>query len=221
VPAPPAPLQSRTGKALKWTVSALLIVALGLGSWQLADTLMDRVGGSEGSDSSRQKESDEKKTPTPRPLEIQGAAEYFPDGTPQHTDQVPLTHDGDPVTYWRTKSFNEGPDLNPAFKKGVGIIYDLGTERAVNAASIGLLYSGDHTTVTLYSTDSLSSSTPLESMDKLATVQTSDTTADLTLQKPATTQYVVVWMTAMPYSDADDYTKAGYKQAITDVTFTG
>jgi hypothetical protein len=221
VPAPPPPLQSRTGKALKWTVSALLIVALGLGSWQLADTLMDRVGGSEGSDSSRQKESDEKKTPTPRPLEIQGAAEYFPDGTPQHTDQVPLTHDGDPVTYWRTKSFNEGPDLNPAFKKGVGIIYDLGTERAVNAASIGLLYSGDHTTVTLYSTDSLSSSTPLESMDKLATVQTSDTTADLTLQKPATTQYVVVWMTAMPYSDADDYTKAGYKQAITDVTFTG
>ncbi len=35
VPTPPPPLQSRTGKALKWSVSALLIAALGLGSWQL------------------------------------------------------------------------------------------------------------------------------------------------------------------------------------------
>ena len=42
VPAPPPPLQSRTGKALKWAVSALLIAALGLGSWQLADALMDQ-----------------------------------------------------------------------------------------------------------------------------------------------------------------------------------
>src|SRR6185295_656472 len=39
---PPAPLQSRTGKVLKWAVSALLIAALGLGSWQLAETLLDR-----------------------------------------------------------------------------------------------------------------------------------------------------------------------------------
>lgn len=43
---PPAPLQSRTGKALKWAVSALLIAALGLGSWQLAETLLDRDNGS-------------------------------------------------------------------------------------------------------------------------------------------------------------------------------
>ncbi|MCZ9340896.1 serine/threonine protein kinase, partial [Streptomyces sp. TRM76130] len=42
VPPPPPPLQSRTGKALKWGVSALLIAALGLGSWQLADALMNR-----------------------------------------------------------------------------------------------------------------------------------------------------------------------------------
>lgn len=41
LPTPPPPLQSRTGTALKWAVSALLIAALGLGSWQLADALMD------------------------------------------------------------------------------------------------------------------------------------------------------------------------------------
>ncbi|KPC89980.1 serine/threonine protein kinase, partial [Streptomyces sp. NRRL F-6602] len=37
---PPPPLQTRTGKVLKWGVAALLIAALGLGSWQLADALM-------------------------------------------------------------------------------------------------------------------------------------------------------------------------------------
>ena len=44
VPTPPPPLQSRTGKALKWAVSALLIAALGLGSWQLADARMGQGG---------------------------------------------------------------------------------------------------------------------------------------------------------------------------------
>lgn len=42
ITAPPPPLQSRTGKALKWAVSALLIAALGLGSWQLAETVLNR-----------------------------------------------------------------------------------------------------------------------------------------------------------------------------------
>lgn len=37
-------LESRTGTVLKWTVSALLIAALGLGSWQVADRLLGQDG---------------------------------------------------------------------------------------------------------------------------------------------------------------------------------
>ncbi|OAH11827.1 protein kinase family protein [Streptomyces jeddahensis] len=225
VPTPPPPLQSRTGKALKWAVSALLIAALGLGSWQLADALMDQgksknpapsqTGGSDGDgDKGTQKQ-------TAAPLTIKGAQEYIAKGDAQNPEDVDKTYDGDSSTYWRTKSFIDGPDMNPAYKPGVGIVYDLGSEQAVSAASIGLRYAGDHTTVTLYATDSMSSSTSLSSMKKIGTVTTNGTTAKVTVNKPVKSQYVLVWFTALPKAPGDQYSDPGYKQAVTDVKFTG
>ncbi len=38
---------------------------------------------------------------------------------------------------------------------------------------------------------------------------------------PVTTRYVVVWLTALPNAGADAYSQAGFKQAITEVSFTG
>ncbi len=35
------------------------------------------------------------------------------------------------------------------------------------------------------------------------------------------TRYVLVWLTALPYAPDDQFSDAGYKQAITDVKFTG
>ncbi|MGW1025557.1 protein kinase family protein [Streptomyces sp. NPDC002577] len=226
VPAPPPPLQSRTGKALKWAVSALLIAALGLGSWQLADALMDQGksketppsqtsgDGDSGGDKGTQKQAS-------KPFTIEGAQEYVAKGDAQNPEDVDKTYDGDSSTYWRTKSFIDGPEMNPAYKPGVGIVYDLGSEQAVSAASIGLRYAGDHTTVTLYATDSMSSSTSLSSMKKIGTVTTSGTTAKVTADKPVKSRYVLVWFTALPKAPVDQYSSAGYKQAVTDVKFTG
>ncbi|MCX5146715.1 protein kinase family protein [Streptomyces sp. NBC_00320] len=218
---PPPPLQSRTGRVLKWGVAALLIAALGLGSWQLADTLLDR--GKQGSSGSNQtphnKGDDEPAAKDPTPLAIKGAEEYFPDGTPQDKDGVSHTYDGDASTYWRTKSFIDGPQV--VIKPGVGIVYDLGSEQEVSAASIALRYPGNHTTAALYATNGTSSSTPVSSMTKIAANTTSDTTLTLSAEKPVKTRYVLVWITAMPMAGADTYSNAGYKQAITDVKFTG
>ncbi|MGW5939655.1 protein kinase family protein [Streptomyces celluloflavus] len=218
VPLPPPPLQSRTGKALKWSVSALLIAALGLGSWQLADTLLKREGEHEGSGNS-QAENHAPKKHVSKPIKIVDASEYYPDGKPQHPDQVRDTYDGNPGTYWRSVSYLEGPDLNPAFKKGVGIVYDLGSEQQISSASIGLHYGGDHTTVTLYAANSLSSSEPLSSMRKLGTTQTSETEAKIKLKEPTKARYVLMWITAMPHSERDDYSDSGYKQGVTEVSF--
>ncbi|MEV6650117.1 serine/threonine protein kinase [Streptomyces sp. NPDC051219] len=218
--APPPPLQTRTGKALKWSVAALLIAALGLGSWQLADTLLDRRG-SAGPGGTQTTDSDEKPVKTaPKPIAVQGAEEYYPDGKPQNADGVKNTYDGDGSTYWRSKSFIDGPKLAP-FKQGIGIIYDLGSDQNVSAASIGLRFGGDHTTVTLYGTDSMSSSTPVDSMKKIATTETQGTTAALAAPAPVKTRYVLVWLTEVPKSDGDEFSSAGYKQAITDVKFSG
>ncbi|MCD9876989.1 protein kinase family protein [Streptomyces guryensis] len=224
VPTPPAPLQSRTGKALKWAVSALLIAALGLGSWQLADALMDSGNNSDDTNKTQTTDGGDKNNAAPKPvktLPIQRAQEYVAKGDAQHPNDVDKTYDKDSSTYWRTASFRDGPDMKPAFKPGVGIVYDFGSEQEVSAASIGLLFSGDHTTVTLYATDSMSSSVPLTSMTKLGSVTTSGTSAKVTVAKPVKSRYVLVWFTALPYAQGDSYSDPGYKQAVTDLKFTG
>ncbi|MFI5805569.1 protein kinase family protein [Streptomyces sp. NPDC051561] len=220
-PVPPPPLQSRTGKALKWSVAALLIAALGLGSWQIADTLLDRR---DKNDNQTQTEPKNNQSPRPiasKPLTIEDAAEFSPDGLPQAPGAVADTYDGDRATFWRTKSFEDGPKLAPSIKKGVGIVYDLGAEQDVSASSIALKYAGDHTTITLYAADSLSSPGDVDSMKKIATATTSGSKASLKATKPVKTRYVLLWMTAMPHAGKDEYSRPGYKQAITDVKFTG
>ncbi|MET8693807.1 serine/threonine protein kinase [Streptomyces bauhiniae] len=219
---PPAPLQSRTGKALKWAVSALLIAALGLGSWQLADALMDRGKNSDDTNTTQTQDDGDKGAAkvAPQPVKIQSAQEFVAVGGAQHPADVAKTYDGDTSTAWRTKSFNDGPQIAP-LKPGVGIVYDLGSATDLDAATIGLRYPGDHTTVDLYTSDSAPVS--LDSMHKVGSSTTTSTTATVKPSKPVKARYVLVWLTAVPMSgyDAATYSQAGYKQAITEVHFTG
>jgi hypothetical protein len=219
---PPPPLQSRTGKALKWAVSALLIAALGLGSWQLADALMDQSNKSNDTTNTKTTDGNDKngdKTKPAKTLTVQGAKEFVAKGDAQHPADVDKTYDGDASTYWRTSSFLGGPVLAP-YKPGVGIVYDLGSAQEVSTATIGLYYGGPHTTVKLYATDSLTPSS-LDSMTEIGNVTTNGTTATVKVTKSVKSQYVLVWLTALPHAEGDQYSGAGYKQAITDVKFTG
>ncbi|EPD56051.1 MULTISPECIES: protein kinase family protein [Streptomyces] len=223
VPTPPAPLQSRTGKALKWAVSALLIAALGLGSWQLADALMDKGGKSDGTNNTQTTDGHDKngsKTSPVRPLKITGAQEYAAEGSLQAPEDVGKTYDGSSSTYWRTKSYNAGPRLAP-YKPGVGIVYELGSNQTISTATIGLRYGGDHTTVHLYATDSLTPSTSVDGMKEIGTATTNGTSLTVKASSKVKTQYVLLWITDVPQAPADDYSRAGYKQAVTDVKFTG
>ncbi|MEU0369364.1 protein kinase family protein [Streptomyces sp. NPDC006283] len=222
-PTPPPPLQTRTGKALKWAVSALLIAALGLGSWQVADKLLDnRKGNKEPKTSETSTTNGGDDSPkSPVPLAVRAAQEYAPDGSPQNANNVGATYDRDSTTYWRSRSFYDGPDLVPSVKQGVGIVYDLGSDKDVSGASIALRYGGDHTTITLYAVDSLSPSGPVGSMKKIATGRTSGSTLKMTAEEQARSRYVLLWMTAMPYAPQDKFSDPGYKQGITDVAFTG
>ncbi|MFJ3879342.1 protein kinase family protein [Streptomyces sp. NPDC090077] len=219
---PPPPLQSRTGRVLKWGVAALLIVALGLGSWQLADSLLEhgKSGGGDNTQTQQQGPNDAAQKKELAPLSIKSAKEYAPDGSPQNDALVPKTYDGDASTYWRTKSFDDGPEFK--IKDGVGIVYDLGSEQEVSEASIALKYPGDHTTMTLYAADSMHPSKgSIGSMKKIATTTTKDTAVKMTAEKPVKVRYVLVWITAMPYGEYADFSKAGYKQGISDVKFKG
>ncbi|MFJ9905348.1 serine/threonine protein kinase [Streptomyces sp. NPDC101152] len=223
VPAPPAPLQSRTGRALKWAVSALLIAALGLGSWQLAEVLMDSGNRTDDTNKTQTTDGNDKNSGNikpVKPLKIQDAQEYAVGGSLQAPGDVKNTYDSDSSTYWRTKSYNAGPKLAP-YKPGVGIVYDLGSAQTISAATIGLRYGGDHTTVHLYATDSLSPSTSIDAMKEIGEATTSGTSLAVRASRELKTQYVLLWITDVPKAPGDNYSGAGYKQAITDVKFTG
>ncbi|MBC9726447.1 protein kinase family protein [Streptomyces sp. TRM68367] len=223
VPTPPPPLQSRTGQALKWAVSALLIAALGLGSWQLADALMEQGNKSDDTNRTQTTDGGDKsgdKTKPVKPIRIQGAQEYVASGEAQAPQDVDSTYDGDSSTYWRTKRYNEGPELAP-YKPGVGIVYDLGSTKEISTASVGLRYPGSHTTVHLYATDGLSPSTGIDGMKEIGTATTSGTSLTVKASKSLKTRYALLWITAVPNAPADGYSSAGYKQAVTDVQFKG
>ncbi|WP_055693137.1 protein kinase family protein [Streptomyces prasinopilosus] len=223
VPVPPPPLQSPTGKALKWAVSALLIAALGLGSWQLADALIGQGNTADDTDKTQTTDGSDKGGNKPKPAEpltIQGAQEYVASGSAQAPGDVAKTYDNDSETYWRTKKYNEGPKLAP-YKPGVGIVYDLGAAKEISTASIGLRYTGDHTTVHLYAADSLTPSTGIDGMKEIGTGTTSAGSLNLKASEAVKTRYVLLWITAVPNAPADGFSSAGYKQAITDLKFTG
>ena len=218
LPLPPA-LPGRTGKALKWGVAAILIAALGLGSWQVADALLYHIQ----SPSVQQKKgtgsdpvvADDKR------LSIIDAAEYAPYGSPEHANEAKLTYDGKASTDWWTHSFNSGPSIT-TIKPGVGLVYDLGSPQNVTSASLTLAVGGSQTTATLYAADSLGSEVKPDALRRLTTGSTSGTTLKLTVAKPVTTRYVVVWLTALPYSSgqANAYSRPGYQQGVGEVSFT-
>lgn len=221
MPTPPT-LPGRTGKILKWGVSALLIAALGLGSWQIADALMNG-GGSSGSEQEETENAGadevDKQHPGATELKIEEAREYYPDGRPQNAGKVGLTFDGDPGTYWNTKSFRDGPPTAP-YKDGVGIVYDLGKTRKVSSVSLDLRNSGEHTEATLYASDSLSPS-GLGSLPTVGSAKTNSDKVTVKAKEPVETRYVLVWLTALPHAAADDFSSAGYKQGIAHVSVKG
>ena len=142
IAAPPPPLQSRTGKALKWAVSALLIAALGLGSWQLADALMNRGNNSDDTDTTQTQDDGDKGTP-PRPPAAdhhrRAPQDFDPLGrrSEQPGRRRPTTYDGRHVDGLADRDFYRGLRLRPP-KPGVGVVLtSAGKVPVVSTVTVG------------------------------------------------------------------------------------
>lgn len=218
VPAAPPPQQTppalpgRTGKALKWGVSALLIAALGLGSWQISDILMN---GDTPTDNTRGRS--EGRPPVEagggKPIEIVDARDFDPysDGS-ENPEQVPNAHDGDPGTFWYTRNYFGSPDLGN-LKPGVGLIVDLGKPQQVGGITVG--FQGRTSAELL--------AAPRETTGMPTSYDTFDKVTDGTgpklayrAEKPVTTQYVLVWLTELPQA-----TDGNYRGRITEIQISG
>lgn len=202
VPTPPPPLQSRTGRALKWAVSALLIAALGLGSWQLADALMDQ-GKSNDTNQTQTTDGDDKSPKKPtvgKPIAIQDAHDFDPNGTDgsEYPEDVYKVYDDDPNSYWQT-SYYEGAKFGN-LKPGVGVILDLGKVQQVGKVTVSFMGS---TSVELLaaSGDAGTMPTSLDGYTKAA--DGSGTTVTLKPDETLKSRYLLVWLTELPIQ-ADD-----------------
>ncbi|MDW4908335.1 protein kinase family protein [Streptomyces sp. ADMS] len=197
LPTPPPPLQSRTGKALKLAVSALLIAALGLGSWQLADALMDQGNKSEDTDQTQTTDGGDKSPakPVSEPIAIEGARDFDPLGSDgsENPDEIDKIHDTAAGTYWQT-SFYTSSDFG-RLKSGVGVVLDLGKVQQVGTVTVTFV--GD-TSVELRaaSGDAGTEPTSLDGYNKVA--EGSGASVTLKPGESLKSRYLLVWLTDLP-----------------------
>ncbi|GAA2085752.1 protein kinase family protein [Streptomyces albiaxialis] len=198
-PAPPA-LPGRTGKVLKWGVSALLIAALGLGSWQVADALLKGEPPKEKPKAPAQANDS---APVGKPLKIVDAKDFdpeSPDGS-ENPDKVPDAYDGDPQTYWLTSKYI-GHATFGNLKSGAGIVLDLGKAQSVSKLKVDFI---GKTSADFLAAPKNVTSMP-SSLSQFSKV-TSGNGEHLSLKakKPIKTRYVLLWLTKLPLSDDGNY----------------
>ncbi|MEV6686055.1 protein kinase family protein [Streptomyces sp. NPDC051130] len=216
---PPPPLQSRTGRALKWGVAALLIAALGLGSWQLADALLDRKHGGSGSSGSnpQTKPDDAPKELKPgKPLRIGNATVFGKD--PIKAGDAGKAVDGDAGTAWITLQFRGYPNFGnlDSYDDGSGIIVDLGSSQDVAGLEVGLYAAGQKVEVRAASPEAASARSLSDFPQEIVKLGITGKNLNTTLQTPVKTRFLLIHITSLPSEGGD-----GYRGGINEIKVLG
>ncbi|MBZ4320081.1 protein kinase family protein [Streptomyces huiliensis] len=203
---PPPPLQSRTGTAIKWIVSSLLIAALGLGSWQLADTLLKHTDSDDDPQQSQSSDNEaKKKKPAPKQLPIEQVTEFSPLAAPTGPKSVASAADGDENTAWKTGAFYGYPRFGNLDQRaqGSGIVVDLGKVKEVSRVEVRM-FAGQ--TVEVRAAD-VSASQPTTLNDFPRQLLGSQRVAGVHLQvtKSVKTRYVLVHVIELPPESGNTY----------------
>jgi hypothetical protein len=133
------------------------------------------------------------KPATGAPTRIVSASVFDPegDGQPENDQDVPLAYDGDPSTAWSTLTYRGSPAFGN-LKSGVGLLLDLGNAQALSGVTIRSTHPG--ATVEIRTGDDPGGD--LNSFTAVASGTLEDST-ELSLEKPATARYVLVWITGL------------------------
>ncbi|MFF8916864.1 serine/threonine protein kinase [Streptomyces sp. NPDC015032] len=218
---PPAPLQSRTGKVLKWAVSALLIAALGLGSWQLAETLLDRNNDSGSNDTTQTTpKNEDNKAPAPlKPLRITGATEFMPSGSGMKPEDAPKAVDGDASTAWVTYRYRGYANFGNISNRrdGSGIVVDLGSVQDVKGIKVEMFRGGQKAEVLAADANASTPSSLSDFSERLTKLGTVGGELKESLAKPVRTRYVLIHITELP----SDGTSDGFRGGISEISVLG
>ncbi|MFI9270012.1 protein kinase family protein [Kitasatospora sp. NPDC052896] len=227
-PAPPAGPRSaaranrgRGRRLLTWTVSAVLLAAIGYGSWELVGRLGDtgspgtqhQALGPSGAASAPGRPSAGSGTAAPVQLQIANVTSFNPYGDPNvHADQLHNTYDGNPNTVWTTEGYYD--DL-PRLGHGTGLLVDLGSAKPVS--SVTVQFAGGSTTAELRVPNATGGAMPTAFGDFGNPVaQGSGTTVNFQPSSPVNSRYLLIWLTSLP-KDVD----GSYRGQVAEITVTG
>ncbi|MFC1410448.1 serine/threonine protein kinase [Streptacidiphilus sp. N1-12] len=226
---PPPALPGRTGKALRWGISLVVLAAVGLGSWGTAQVLMDKRGTGSGNNpvtagvGGNPKPSVSAK-PSLHPLKISGAVEFSPRDKPIAGPQAPLSVDGDPGTAWMTSQYLNYAKFGnyPSRADGSGIVVDLGSVQNVSGVKLVLPVAGE--TLEVLAAPADATSAPLSSssdfsqrVSNIGEVMGTTFTSD-TLATPVRTRFVLIHVTSLP---ADPTRSGAYRGGISEIQVLG
>ena len=132
------------------------------------------------------------------PLSISGVTDFDPQGDPteENPELAPLAIDGKPGTAWQTMTYRGNPKLG-GLKDGVGLLIDLGKPQKVSKVKVTLMGSPTSLQI-LAAPDAVAAPSSTDGLDTVATEDGAAGRSDLTLKKPVTTQWLVVWLTSLP-----------------------
>ena len=228
--APPPALPGRTGRALRWATSLVVLAAVGLGSWGIAQALMENAPAS-GATTQIGAGVGHSGKPGPtgsakalHPLKISGAVEFSPRDVPIAADKAPLSVDGDPGTAWMTSQYRNYPNFGniPSRADGSGIVVDLGSVQNVSGVKLTLPVAGE--TLEVLAAPAGATSAPTagsaqfsQRVANLGMVEGTTFTSD-TLATPVRTRYVLIHLTSLP---PDPTGTNAYRGGISEIQVLG
>ncbi len=141
---------------------------------------------------------------------IKGGQDFDPQGDPseENSDEVPNAFDGDPETRWRTVQYRNNPELG-GLKRGVGVVFDLGEPVPVRELKLILTGEGTDLDIRVPEDDPAGTEEPPMNSDRewrvVGKVTDAGETADVTLDEPVTTRFVLVFLTSLPQEEPRRY----------------
>ncbi|WP_037602702.1 protein kinase family protein [Streptacidiphilus rugosus] len=229
-PLPPA-LPGRSGKALKWVVSLVVLGAIGLGSWGTAEALMSPTNPSTGNTQLDQGTTGHHpgdggaSHPALKRLTIAGATEFSPLAEAIAGNQASLAADGNPTTAWTTSSYQGYANFGnlPPRKDGSGILVDLGSVQSVSEVKVTIPTSGQTMEILAAPGDASGATPPADLGGFSQRISNSGLLSGTALDSgvlatPVKTRYILVHVTSLP----PDPTEAGhFRGGISEIQVFG
>jgi hypothetical protein len=175
----------------------------------VAFTLGQGTGAGEAGD---QPSPDASPSATPEPVKIASVTDFDPDGDgSENPESAPLAADGDPGSAWRTVTYYDPLELQ---KDGVGLLLDLGEPTTVSELSVTFI--GSPTSFAVLAADKgAPEPTSTDELTQVAQEAGAGKSADVRLEKPVTTRYLVLWLTKLPPTDG------GFRGQVAEIDVRG